>query len=356
MPQSVCSGAPPRATRAANCKLAGLSTEPTPPPGILPAPTGPYRVGLTRELVPGTETCLHVWAPLQSTASGTPAPYLPAAEAAVIQKRYLGDIPVAALTDVESHCLGDVAVADHLAACPTLLSLPGAVGHPASSHSVATDLASHGFAVIGLSAAGDSVVSPGPGRKVVEGRRRRRIDPDDEARMLAERVERWVARCRGVLDSLSRGGPDVVRAVVDPARVGVFGYSLGGAAARSLCAADRRLKAGMNLDGSYYSRTPGEPVHVPFLQLEHEIDPSTLTPRQLALHRELDGAAWEGFRVPAHRMTLEGVSHLSFSDFTLFREDHDPRPPPEVSAVRCSEIVSEAARLFFGVHVAGNAG
>ncbi|MCP3144937.1 alpha/beta hydrolase [Pyxidicoccus xibeiensis] len=53
---------------------------------------------------------------------------------------------------------------------------------------------------------------------------------------------------------------------LDLDRVGAFGHSFGGSAAAEACRTDARVKAGLNMDGTFHGRLETE-VHVPFLEL-----------------------------------------------------------------------------------------
>jgi predicted dienelactone hydrolase len=86
------------------------------------------------------------------------------------------------------------------------------------------------------------------------------VTPDVAEKVVAVRV----ADTRLVLDSLitlnAGGNPDAegrplpagLRGLIDPARVGMFGHSLGGAAAAQAMYEDRRIRAGVNLDGTMF--------------------------------------------------------------------------------------------------------
>lgn len=79
---------------------------------------------------------------------------------------------------------------------------------------------------------------------------------------IPEAVQVRIADTRFVLDQLtamnSGANPDAehrplpagLAGTLDPTRIGMFGHSLGGATAADTMAADRRIQAGLNLDGS----------------------------------------------------------------------------------------------------------
>jgi pimeloyl-ACP methyl ester carboxylesterase len=57
-------------------------------------------------------------------------------------------------------------------------------------------------------------------------------------------------------DAEHRTLPNRLRAALDLNKVGMFGHSLGGATAAKAMAADRRIRAGINLDGSMFLANP----------------------------------------------------------------------------------------------------
>lgn len=106
----------------------------------------------------------------------------------------------------------------------------------------ATDLASHGYVVVGIEHPGDALaVDVGAGRIVSSDPRGLKIVE------LAYRTR--VADVRFVLGRLAtlRGAGRL-----DLQRVGGFGHSLGGAAMAGAMLADRRMRAGVDLDGRLF--------------------------------------------------------------------------------------------------------
>jgi hypothetical protein len=106
----------------------------------------------------------------------------------------------------------------------------------------ATDLASHGYVVVGIEHPGDALaVDVGAGRIVSSDPRGLKIVD------LAYRTR--VADVRFVLGRLAtlRGAGRL-----DLQRVGGFGHSLGGAAMAGAMLADRRMRAGVDLDGRLF--------------------------------------------------------------------------------------------------------
>lgn len=80
----------------------------------------------------------------------------------------------------------------------------------------------------------------------------------------------WTADARSVLDQLARLDAGTAQGRftgrLDLTRVGMFGHSFGGSTAAEACRTDARVKAGLNMDGTFFGDLEGE-VHVPFLRM-----------------------------------------------------------------------------------------
>jgi predicted dienelactone hydrolase len=100
--------------------------------------------------------------------------------------------------------------------------------------------------------------------------------------------------------------------MIDRHRIGMAGHSLGGAAAVSAMAHDRRVLAGANLDGAFGDPVPATGLdHRPFLMLgtdDHR--PGGADHTWDVAFRSLDGPKWW--------LTVAGTEHLSFTDLPVF--------------------------------------
>jgi predicted dienelactone hydrolase len=137
---------------------------------------------------------------------------------------------------------------------PVLLLSHGLGETTALLSAQAADLASHGYVVVGIDHAGDSAaVDVGGGHLVTTTPR------------LARASERSIAlRARDMRFVLGRLGALRGAGRLDLTRVGAFGHSNGGATAASAMLDDRRLRAGVDLDGAIFGRVVRHGLDRPF--------------------------------------------------------------------------------------------
>jgi len=186
--------------------------------------------------------------------------------------------------------------------------------------SLAEDLASHGYVVVGFDAPYRSSVVVFPDGRVIEREPQNNLDalggPEQERRAL-ELVHAWSADIGFALDQLERwnqsdpSGKFLGR--LDMQRVGIFGHSLGGATALQFCHDDGRCKAGIDVDGAPLGKVITEGVPQPFMFLlsDHGREPETETHPVEAIIRSIYD------RQPADRrleIVIRGANHYMFSD------------------------------------------
>jgi predicted dienelactone hydrolase len=141
---------------------------------------------------------------------------------------------------------------------------------------LAEDLASNGYIVVGADAPGSTSVVVMPDGRVIE--RTPEGNPGDapvseaeRTRLLESLLGVWTADSGFLLDRVARlndldpWGFFTGRMSVES--VGVAGHSFGGATAAQFCHADERCAAGMDLDGALYGSVVREGVGKPFLFL-----------------------------------------------------------------------------------------
>lgn len=266
-------------------------------PMTLPRPTGHFAVGrtsftwtneaLTDDLAPiaGTKRTVFVWMwyPASAAQSAARAEYLPPAWRAAVGessgtliREYLNrDFAV-----VRTNSFADAAVSAEEPAYPVVILRPGGGALTTEFSTLAEDLASHGYCVVGFDAPYRSSVVVFPDGHVV--RREAANNPEtmsyEAGKQLANRLlPMWTSDASFVVDGLERlneSDPSgKFRGRLDLAKLGIFGHSFGGATALQFCHDDRRCKAGMDIDGMPFGSVVREGASAAFsvpAQRSHE--------------------------------------------------------------------------------------
>ncbi len=313
----------------------------------LPTPTGSSAVGRatydwaddatldTLAPVPGTKRELLVWIWYPS-ATGQPAAllddYLPVPLRAEVERdlgTLIGTFLTRDLSRVHAHHIRNSAVSPQQRSYPVVIIRAGASAAVWNYSTLAEDLASHGYVVVGFDAPYRTSVVVFPDGRVM--RRRPENNPElvfgrpDSASRINQLLAAWTGDIAFVLDRLEQlnrsdaSGRFTGR--LDMARVGVFGHSLGGAAAAQFWHDDSRCKAGIDIDGAPLGSVirAGIPRPFMFLLSDHG-DSSDPGNRQV-------GADIQSIydRLPPDgrlRIAIRGANHFLFSDDGALFKSH----------------------------------
>ncbi len=303
---------------------ASAATGPTGPTTSLPAPTGHQRAGTVRlHLIDPTridptspthgprELMVRIWYPATDTRDFPTAPYLTPLAAANFLASH-GAPTGTTLPPTTGHAGAPV---DRLPGPhPVVLYSPGGFNDGAIDTGLVEDLVSHGYVVVTMDDTNESEEVEFPGGRLVVGT----FQPDTPEKSLEAQQIR-AADARFVLDELTvldRGGnPDAEHAALpvglagslDLSRVGMFGWSLGGAASAQAMHDDPRIRAGINLDGTFWGPLADSGVNRPFLLMTG------------AEHTEQNDPSLASFLAagtgPKPYLALDDSQHPTFSDF-----------------------------------------
>lgn len=332
-------------------------------PVTLPAPTGPFAVGRvlydwvddahTDDLAPtpGVKRELLVWIWYPATP-GQPGAviddYLPAktqppagsAGAPLIFRLLTRDHSL-----VHGHSLRNAEVSPRQPSYPVAIMRAGASSAVVNYSTLAEDLASHGYVVVGFDAPYRTIQVVFPDGRVFD--RRPENNPElvsgEQLTVLANKLlAAWTGDIGFVLDRLSQlnvsdpSGRFAGR--LDLTRVGVFGHSFGGATAAQFCSQDSRCKAGIDIDGSLHGSVMETGIGKPFLFLLSSQGDFSSDAENRQFRAEIQSVY---DRLPADarlRVAIRGAGHFTFSDD---------------GALVKSSVMRGALRLFGGLGIDG---
>jgi dienelactone hydrolase len=295
--------------------------------------------GRTRELA------VWIWYPAADGASGDAAPYLPAAWAPLVND--LGPLSQD-LTAVHTNAIADAPLEGQP---PVVVLMPG-LGSPIASYSaLAEDLASHGYAVVGINPTGsvdvvfpDGHLVPATALGGVTGM------TVDDWYVSAERVTNvWQADAEFVVSTLAANPPEI--GALDFSGVAYVGHSSGGAAAYEACRQDTTCAGAVNLDGTLWTEVRHTGLEAPSLLLQKAAG-EVCSPDSFCSRAAEDFATLA--RSPnAQWFAIAGSQHQSFSDAGLLWGPATASLIGPIAGERMTEITRDVVRSFLDVHVLG---
>jgi predicted dienelactone hydrolase len=275
----------------------------------VPAPTGAFHVG-TRSIAltdlarrepeaPAKRRSLviQLWYP--AAAGRRPASYVPPSVARFLASS--AGLETAVLQSVKLDATTDAEPLARKGGWPVVLFSPGFGVERELYTGLVEDLASHGYVVVAIDHPHDASIVEFPDGHVVTA-----SSHTDIAKAFSVRV----ADTRFVLSELAPlDGAGAFAGRLDLGHIGMFGHSLGGAAAASTMLVDPRIDAGADLDGVLFGAARSHGLSRPFLLMSGEpgfaADPNRST-------------FWSRLRGPHYAVDFRGAQHFAFSDLVFF--------------------------------------
>lgn len=346
----------------------GPGTRPDAPPAAhaatgpsleVPRPTGPYATGRdTLHLtdwsrpdpwVPAAgprQLMVSVHYPALPGSGTTTAPYMTTDEARLmLASRGLEDvIPATTVSATLTHA--------RLAARPAhgrfpLVVLSPGFGTPRTTLTgLAEDLASRGYVVATVDHAHESTGTTFPGGRLLTCAACEQTATTGMAAVATGRAK----DLSFVLDRLTGRHPAWRHAhMIDPHRIGMAGHSIGGNATASTMAADHRVRAGVDMDGTFFDPVPAGGLDGrPFLMLGTASDHH---PRGEDESWDEGWAQLDGWK---RWLTVTDSGHFTFTDVPALGGQLgmvDPEAP--LSGERSMRITRDYVAAFFDLHLRG---
>jgi predicted dienelactone hydrolase len=158
----------------------------------------------------------------------------------------------------------------------------------------------------------------------------------------------WAGDIGFVLDELARlnSGTGFLAEALDLERVGIMGFSNGGAAAGQFCVTDARCKAGINFTGFMYGDIVDMNLVQPFLFLNEE--------ELWCKDCYVNDLFYKRAQSSAYQIKIRGARHVSFGDWCLFGGLlYGLSEEAPIDGKRMAGIQNTYALAFFDKHLKG---
>ncbi|WP_245657543.1 alpha/beta hydrolase family protein [Herbidospora mongoliensis] len=320
---------------------------PSPPsPATLAAPTGDHPVGTTVLHLTDTsrpdpwnldakarELKVTLWYPGEPGAGARAAYMSPKESELVLRGSRAEGVPPDMLSRTVVYATETAPAPGRF---PLVVLSPGFTKPVSTLTSLAEDLASRGYVVAGIDHTYESYATTLSDGRVTECLA---CDSDTDPGFGTGVVQNRAADVSFVLDELlSR------RKEIDRTRIAMVGQSIGGASALATMAADRRVRAGVNLDGTTYARIPRDFAR-PFMFVG--------TPEHASGGRDNSwDRDWKLLTGGKRWLVVKGADHQSFTDLPQLLGALGMKPLLGTpSAARLAEITRTYVAAFLDEHL-----
>jgi predicted dienelactone hydrolase len=310
----------------------------------LPTPTGKYQVGrmnlhltdttrldsLSPQPFSKRELMVWIWYPAAESDSSSTVDYVPKEwSEALNEKRgfLMNSLFARDASKIHAHSFHDAKISDEQINYPVLLMKSG-IGTMATDYtSIAEELASHGYIVVGSDTPYSTWLLRFPDGRLVS--RTYEGNPGESAtisggsnRILNRLVQIWSDDAHFVLNYLEQlntsESSNQFFNKLNLNSVGVFGHSFGGATAAQFCLNDPRCKAGVDMDGAPYGTVIKTGLNKPFMFLlaDHSNETDSVSVHIKSNIEEIYHSLPENH----YWIYLEDAQHFNFSDLPFQKE------------------------------------
>ncbi|MEQ9426370.1 MAG: hypothetical protein RJQ09_18235 [Cyclobacteriaceae bacterium] len=160
---------------------------------------------------------------------------------------------------------------------------------------------------------------------------------------MTESVKIWSDDASFLLDKLLKLNNNLPLSAnrIDEDRIGALGMSFGGAATAQLVNDDRRIKAGINLDGWVYGDLIGHPLNKPFMFINSDN------------HRNMNEIHYWQSQSETYKVIVAGTKHLDFCDLKLIAPQyfHSRGYMGTIDKSQIIEVMNRLSLSFFEAYL-----
>jgi predicted dienelactone hydrolase len=340
------------------------------------APTGPYAVGtheylwidenrqdpFTKDSKVRRHLIVRVWYPAVAVAGAEKAPYIREPNEFAEKSTYR------AFVNVKTNAVTDAPLAKSKDPFPVLVYQPGGGTQRFIGTFETEELASHGYVVVSADHPGfsETVLFPDgvafkPDLHVAPAETGDfREDVEKSWGWLNDEVfPTWIADASYTLDkveSLNKTSGQIFYHQLDLTRIGMFGWSFGGATSVEMSIDDPRVKAVVDQDGQLFGAARKKGTSRPLMLMHHGGEDKAPKPEQQAVLNEYiaQTEVWDRSMIDhstndRFELTIAKTQHGHFSDFMLAI----PPEKDELDARRGHAIVVAYTLAFFDKYLRG---
>ncbi len=344
---------------------------------ILPSPTGPFAVGRkTYDWVDSTridslapvknqkrELLIWIWYPGEKQGTSKLSDYMSKPWRVALENHQgvlLSKFLKTDLSKVYAHNIGDVDVSSQIKSYPVIILRSG-IGALATDYTtLAEDLASHGYIVVGADAPYSTSIVLFPDGRVITRPNANDIEnmPTETQNTFANKLLKiWTADTHFILDRLqklnSKNSSNKLAGKLNLNAVGIMGHSFGGATAAQFCHDDKRCKAGINMDGIPFGNVSYESLNQPFMFITSDYG-TALDPISYRFHAEIK-AIYDLHPVDSRIwVKIRGAHHFNFSDQAILNNKQIARLTGLLGPIdgrRGLTVAAGYAKTFFDVYL-----
>jgi predicted dienelactone hydrolase len=324
----------------------------------LPKPTGSQLVGTTSlylkdtsrpdPWVPGVkarELMVSLWYPAKAPGRHRAQYMTPKESELLLKDGNITSVPADTLSKVRTNAFTDARPAGGAHSLPLIVLSPGHSKPRSELTALAEELASRGYVVAAIDHTYENVAQTFP-----DGRVTTCVTCEmKKGPTVWEKLEKGrAADVSFVLDELTGAHPRWKHArLIDASRIAMSGQSVGGASTLAAMAADPRLRAGIDVDGTVETALPEAGLSRPFLLLGK---PATYTPGQPGTGANWEGV-WEGLRGWKRWLLVTGAAHTSFTDLGVLVDQLGIEDGADISGARAMTITRTYVAAFFDQHL-----